>query len=92
MYSEHGFDALMRAVFLRGVPAVDGGVELHAGIAALVRGFGDLAHQVAGLVALHRAGRWRRDLVHQSPSSATASMNSSVTRTVLLAFWKKMEL
>ena len=30
MYSEQGFDALMRAVFLRGVPAVDGGVELHA--------------------------------------------------------------
>ena len=54
MYSEQGFDALMRAVFLHGMPAVDGGIELHAGVAALVRGFGDLAHQVARLVALHR--------------------------------------
>ena len=30
MYSLHGLDALMRAVFLLRVPAVDGGVELHA--------------------------------------------------------------
>jgi len=30
-------------------------------------------------------------LVHQSPSLATASMKSSVARTELLAFWKKME-
>ena len=30
--------------------------------------------------------------VHQSRSSSTACMNSSVTRTELLAFWKKMEL
>jgi uncharacterized protein (DUF433 family) len=29
------------------VPAIDGGVELHAQVAALVRGFGDLPHQVA---------------------------------------------
>ena len=42
----------MRAVFLRGVPAVDGGVVLHAGIAALPGGFGDLVQQVAGLVGL----------------------------------------
>ena len=30
----------MRAVFLRGVPAVDGGVVLHAGIAAVPGGVG----------------------------------------------------
>ena len=37
---------------LGGVPAVDGGVVLHAGIAALPGGFGDLVHEVAGLVGL----------------------------------------
>ena len=44
----------MRAVFLRGVPAVDGGVVLHAGVAALPGGFGDLVHEVAGGVLLDR--------------------------------------
>ena len=29
--------------------------------------------------------------VVKSPSRSTARMNSSVTRTELLAFWKKME-
>jgi hypothetical protein len=44
------------------MPAVDGGIELHAGIAALVGGFGDLPHHVARLLAVflfagyHRAG------------------------------------
>ena len=37
---------------LGGVPAVDGGVVLHAGVAALPGGFGDLVHEVAGLVLL----------------------------------------
>ena len=44
----------MRAEFLAGVPAVDGGVILHARIAALPGGLGDLVHQVARLVALYR--------------------------------------
>jgi len=35
-----------------GVPAVDGGVVLHAGIAALPGGFGDLLHDVASLVGV----------------------------------------
>ena len=55
---EHVFRARVRSVdarrVLARVPAVHRGVELHAGIAALVRGFGDLPHQVARLVALHR--------------------------------------
>ena len=54
---EHVLRAGIRGVdarrVLAGVPAVDGGIELHAGVAALVGGFGDLAHQVARLVALH---------------------------------------
>ncbi len=44
----------MRADVLAGVPLVDGGIELQAGIAAKPCGFSDLAHDVARLVALHR--------------------------------------
>ena len=39
---------------LAGVPAVDGGVVLHAGVAALPGGFSDSVHDVAGLVSLYR--------------------------------------
>src|SRR5581483_2233899 len=35
---------------LGGVPAVDGGVELHAGVAAVPGGFGDAGHEIAGAV------------------------------------------
>ena len=36
-----------------GVPFVDGGVELHAGVAAHPGAFGDQAHEVARLVGVH---------------------------------------
>ena len=41
-----------------GVPLVDGGVELHAGIAAHPGALGDEPHQVAGLVGVDRRRRW----------------------------------
>ena len=44
----------MRAVFLLVCQRVDGGVELHAGIAAEPGGLGDLAHDLARLVGLDR--------------------------------------
>ncbi len=47
-----GIGRVDAAGVLRGVPAVDGGVVLHAGIAALPGGFGDLVHEVAGFVGL----------------------------------------
>ncbi len=57
---EHVLAARIRGVdarrVLRGVPAVDGGVVLHAGIAAVPGGVGDLAQQVARLEGL-RPGR-----------------------------------
>ena len=46
-----GLDAISR---LAGVPVVDRGVELHARIATDMSAFGDLLHQVAGLVRIHR--------------------------------------
>ena len=45
---------------LRGVPAVDGIVELHSRIAATVRRFGDLAEQVAGPQGVHGVARGDR--------------------------------
>ena len=56
---EHVLGAGVRGVdaggVLAGVPLVDGGVVLHAGVAALPGGFGELVHEVAGLVLLDRA-------------------------------------
>ncbi len=45
-----GIGGVDAAGVLGGVPAVDGGVVLHAGIAALPGGFGDLLHNVARFV------------------------------------------
>ena len=44
--------------------------------------------------ALYRFTGWpvETERVHQSSSAAAACMKSSVARTELLAFWKKMEL
>ena len=75
----------MRSVFCTGVPVVDGGVVLHSWIAAKPSSFSDLGHEVACLHRLNCLARCE-DLVVQSPSLSTASMNSSVTRTEWLAF------
>ena len=64
---------------LAGVPTVDGGVVLHAGVAALPGGFGDRVHEVAGLVLLDRLavfdracseGAIRLDRAHELVSNA----------------------
>src|SRR4029077_11098534 len=56
---EHVFAARIAGVdargVLRGVPAVDGGVVLHAGIAAVPGGFRDFLQKIFGLVGLHHA-------------------------------------
>ena len=49
-----GIGGVDAAGVLAGVPAVDGGVVLHAGVAALPGGFGDVVHDVAGAVLLDR--------------------------------------
>ena len=55
---EHVLRAGVRGVdaggVLGGVPAIDGGVVLHAGVAALPCRFGDGVHEVAGAVFLDR--------------------------------------
>ena len=78
---EHVLGARVRGVDRRGVragvPVVDRGVELHAGIAADPGGAGHLPIRSRALIGLHRpAGRHRAGV--QSPSLSTARMNSSV--------------
>src|SRR5262249_25786607 len=56
---EHVLGARIRGVdargVLRGVPLVHGGVVLHAGVAAVPGGGGDLLHQLARLPGVHGA-------------------------------------
>src|SRR5579871_357719 len=91
IYSEQGLEALMRSVFLEVCQrlmvvsyCMPGSPHCHVALAILR----------SSSRALY-ACTTRRSLterVQNSPSRSTACMNSSVTRTELLAFWKKMEL
>src|SRR6478752_4132038 len=86
MYSEHGFDAVMRPV---------SGLVCHALIVSSYWMPGS-AHSHAALAILPKSSRastvsmtepsWRARRPNSVPSS-TAFMNSSLTRTELLAFW-----
>ena len=51
-YSLHGLRGILPAGALAGVPLVDGGIELHARVAAEVRALGDLAQERAGVLLL----------------------------------------
>src|SRR6202012_6199653 len=91
MYSEQGLEALMRSVFLEvcqrlmvvsycmpGSP--------HCQVASAIWCMRSLArYSFTGFLSLTVR-------VVNVPSVSTARINSSVTRTELLAFWKKMEL
>ena len=90
MYSLHGLDALMRAVFFEvcqrltvvsycmpGSPQCQVASEILRSISRALK------------VWTGRPSLTAR--VEKSPSRSTAYMKSSVTRTELLAFWKKME-
>ena len=56
---EHVLAARIRGIdsrgVLRGVPAIGGGVVLHAGIAAVPGGFGNFLQKIFGFVSLHNA-------------------------------------
>src|SRR5690242_5144912 len=91
MYSEHGFDALIRAVFF----------EVCHRLTVVSYCMPGSPHWcVASAICRSSSfAEWRdlrspftRETVHQSVSSTAACMNSSVTRTLLFAFWKKIEL
>src|SRR3954447_19893536 len=91
MYSEQGFDALMREVFLHGCQRLTVVSNCMPGsphwcvASAIWRMTSRAFSRLTGCpVATAR--------VHHSPSLTTACMKSSVARTELLAFWKKTEL
>src|ERR1700730_2024859 len=87
MYSEHGFDALIRPLLgdvcqllIVVSYCTPGSAQRHAAseisrISSRARTGSPIGSPVARAVSRH------------SPSSSTARMNSSVTRTELLAFW-----
>ena len=70
-----------------GVPVVDRVVVLQARVGARPGGLADLAEQVAGVDGLDDLAGARGARSPNSVPSSTARMNSSVTRTELLAFW-----
>ena len=90
MYSEHGFDALMRPVFGHVCHALivvsyctPGSAQRHE--ASAMSCISWRASTVCTTVPSVRAVRF-----HSLPST-TASMNASVTRTELFAFWYWIE-
>ena len=91
MYSEQGFDALIRAVFFEVC-------HLLIVVSYCMPGSPHCHVASAILCMISRALRVSTGLcsftvyVVKSPSRSNARMNSSVTRTELFAFWKKMEL
>src|SRR5205814_9946645 len=90
MYSLHGFDALMRAVFfevcqrLTVVSYCMPGSPQCQVASEILRSSSRALKVATGRPSL-------MDLVLKSPSRTTPYMKSSVTRTELLAFWKKMD-
>src|SRR5947208_7699534 len=85
MYSEHGFEALMRAVFghvCQSLTVVSncmpGSPQTHVPLAIMRINSRALYVSITSPVVTDR--------VCHSPSSSTARMNSSVTRTELLEF------
>src|SRR5579862_4986291 len=91
IYSLHGFDALMRDVFFD---------VCHRLTVVSYCMPGSPHCHVALAMRFIRSRAWNfwmlrpslTAFVKKSVSFSTASMNSSVTRTELFAFWKKMEL
>ena len=91
MYSEHGFEALMRpdpGQVCQSLIVVSyctpGSAECHAASATR-------SHSAAALTVLATLPVVR-SVSAQSRSASTARRNSSVTRTELLAFWPDTEI
>src|ERR1700730_9705528 len=90
MYSEHGLEALMRAVFFEVCQrltvvsyCMPGSPQRQVASEILY------SRSLALKVCIGRPSLTARGL--KSVSRSTAYMKSSVTRTELLAFWKKMD-
>ena len=93
MYSEHGFEALIRPEFGQVFQRLIVVSYCTPGSPQLPGAFGHLGQHVAGRPAWARprSGSVTQCVV-QGLSSTTACMKSSVTRTDRLAFWNRIEL
>src|SRR5260221_592537 len=90
MYSEQGLDALMRAVFEHGCHSLTVVSNCmpgspHTYVPSAISRIRSRALYVS-ITAPSRTA-----FVSQLPSSSTARMNSSVTRTLLFEFWKNTD-
>src|SRR5438552_13677874 len=90
MYSEHGFEALIGAVFFDVCQrltvvsyCMPGSPQMYADSAIM--------RIMSRALYVSTTSPDTIECVLQSPSLTTACMNSSVTRTLWFAFWKKIE-
>src|SRR4029077_17616048 len=91
MYSEQGFEALMRAVALQVCQRLT--VESYRTPGAPeCQAVSEIFFSRSRAPSFSEGDPSVTLRVHQSRSASTACMNSSVTRTEWLAFWKKTEL
>ena len=91
MYSEHGFEALMRAVFGQVCQSLTVVSNCMPGSPQIQRRLGDLRASGRAPCRCPSPRPVVIERVCHSLSSSTARMNSSVTRTLLFEFWKKTE-
>src|ERR1044071_8545366 len=87
MYSEHGFDALMRPEFGQVCQSLMMVSYWTPGSAQRQAGSPILRIRSRAFIGSPIGWRLERASVRHSPSASTVSMNASVTRTELLAFW-----
>ena len=87
MYSEHGFDALIRPAAGQVCQSLIVDVVLDAGIRAGPGGHRHLAPRAASAFSVLATLPSVRRTSCQSRFSSTARMKSSPTRTVLFEFW-----
>ena len=90
MYSQHGLHALMRAVFGQVCQSLMVVSNCMPGSPHCQAASAICFMRSRALIVSARLAR-QHERVVQSLSSTTARMNSSVTRTEWLAFWKKTE-
>ena len=86
MYSEHGFDALMRLVF-GSVCQLLIVVSYCTPGSAHCQAASAMSFRILRALTVSTTAPSVRAVRFQSPSASTASMNASLTRTELFAFW-----
>ncbi len=92
MYSEQGFEALMRAVLAEVCQSLTVVSNCRPGSPHSQAAWAIRPPQLARLLGVDRRARRAPPASTRRRSLRTASMKSSVTRTELFEFWKKTDL